>query len=1294
MMQQQQQQQRLVSDKQHDSNLSESAHHHNPPLPPQAPQPSWTRDKKVLYSVNDSIAPSSNAKRSIIGTDPQASKASADMFKSQRNSEAPTGAAVATTTAMSSASHRHQRAIEDPSAIGKNQLPSNPTTSAQSTQQQQQGGGSTVIGHYEIKRTLGKGNFSTVKLAQHRITHHSVAIKIVKTTTLSEDNLMKINREIDVLKKLSKHEHIVRLYQVIKTKRYFMLVTEYCANGELYDYLVDKGKLSEPKSCNYFLQIISAVEYLHFHNVVHRDLKAENLLLTNDFKTVKIADFGFANYYQQDKLLSTWCGSPPYAAPELFKGLKYVGPPVDIWSMGVILYVLVCGSLPFDGHNLVFLKSRVLSGKFRIPFFMSTECEGLIRGMLRLDPERRFSIRQIKAHCWIQKYSSPKKESAIDISSPTDTMSLTNDKKSTVDTMSSASIRTLEKSSSNDRGHSLDLEEDKKKVPVLSDEDASMLCLTSETEDKSISKLVVEKNILRTQAKSNFVEDDIANAVSNMSLDSNNSLMSVSQSIDSTTSSIGQNVSSSSSAKHPSKKSHVIWAKRLFGKENSIDDQIIEFMVENLRVADDPSPIRQSIAKDRYDDLHAMYRLIRDQPKIMFDMRAAAKFKIPSLPLISLKKQQSVKKPSITTGFFNNPTANNSFNGVVRPCDLSKAETVKESAESRLSNSPNENYNASIQSGAINLVTHVNEKESTLPKPPERQRKSDDPTWTGPPQLFLTPPSENRAQQSNEVSITPPEKSCVTDLSSTDGSPTAQKMFHNEYKQALARHSFDSTMQQLNDRTTSQQENSTNKLSLANSAKHCFWDSSILDNLGVSTPPLLINPELSLKMGDNTSNLTSQTAINPENALQMVQNLAGITTNLPQIGAQADFQNTINQNLILAQLNSLALSAAVTQSSMLTQCNNSEQRFQATVPVEFTPNNLMNQNFNVMNQIAMHNNNSCIPNSSLLDPNNSGLERRASDGQASYMSLTTTNQDSTPVHNTSGPSATSTTININPDPPLSSSSNQLSSYMSRFSNDNASFVQRVDNQSCGQPNSNDNSMIITTMDNHPQLESGSFSQNDRTGMNPVQENPLDLTKGTKIVNKQEGIRLNLTAEVSAPLFEQQFGQATAQRSHSTTSASVVFQNLPTSATTSPRSSLFISSAHNSNMQSHCSQVSPSSISLTGGGPGHLLNRRKRHSIETESRHHHYMHHPGHHQHPTCHQTGFHPFNNESSRSSRQNNQHYSVYPTSSHIGQLRNFAQTFSYKKLVKKQSPPASWESGETTPTATMDIGQNSSGC
>uniref|UniRef100_A0A8C0WS76 non-specific serine/threonine protein kinase n=1 Tax=Castor canadensis TaxID=51338 RepID=A0A8C0WS76_CASCN len=193
---------------------------------------------------------------------------------------------------------------------------------------------------------------------------------------------------------------LVKLFEVIETEKTLYLVMEYASGGEVFDYLVAHGRMKEKEARAKFRQIVSAVQYCHQKCIVHRDLKAENLLLDADMN-IKIADFGFSNEFTVGNKLDTFCGSPPYAAPELFQGKKYDGPEVDVWSLGVILYTLVSGSLPFDGQNLKELRERVLRGKYRIPFYMSTDCENLLKKLLVLNPVKRGSLEQIMKDRWM-----------------------------------------------------------------------------------------------------------------------------------------------------------------------------------------------------------------------------------------------------------------------------------------------------------------------------------------------------------------------------------------------------------------------------------------------------------------------------------------------------------------------------------------------------------------------------------------------------------------------------------------------------------------------------------------------------------------------------------------------------------------------------------------------------------------------------------------------------------------------------------------------------------------------------
>uniref|UniRef100_A0A671LC12 non-specific serine/threonine protein kinase n=1 Tax=Sinocyclocheilus anshuiensis TaxID=1608454 RepID=A0A671LC12_9TELE len=241
-----------------------------------------------------------------------------------------------------------------------------------------------LIGNYRLLKTIGKGNFAKVKLARHILTGSEVR---------SQES------EVTIMKNLN-HPNIVKLFEVIETEKTLFLVMEYASGGEVFDYLVAHGRMKEKEARAKFRQIVSAVQYCHQKRIVHRDLKAENLLLDADMN-IKIADFGFSNEFMVGNKLDTFCGSPPYAAPELFQGKKYDGPEVDVWSLGVILYTLVSGSLPFDGQNLKELRERVLRGKYRIPFYMSTDCENLLKRFLVLNPTKRGTLEQIMKERWI-----------------------------------------------------------------------------------------------------------------------------------------------------------------------------------------------------------------------------------------------------------------------------------------------------------------------------------------------------------------------------------------------------------------------------------------------------------------------------------------------------------------------------------------------------------------------------------------------------------------------------------------------------------------------------------------------------------------------------------------------------------------------------------------------------------------------------------------------------------------------------------------------------------------------------
>ncbi|XP_041004441.1 SNF1-related protein kinase catalytic subunit alpha KIN10 isoform X3 [Juglans microcarpa x Juglans regia] len=255
--------------------------------------------------------------------------------------------------------------------------------------------------NYKLGKTLGIGSFGKVKIAEHILTGHKVAVKILNRRKIRNMEMEeKVRREIKILR-LFMHPHIIRLYEVVDTPADIYVVMEYVKSGELFDYIVEKGRLQEDEARNFFQQIISGVEYCHRNMVVHRDLKPENLLLDSKCN-VKIADFGLSNIMRDGHFLKTSCGSPNYAAPEVISGKLYAGPEVDVWSCGVILYALLCGTLPFDDENIPNLFKKIKGGIYTLPSHLSAGARDLIPRMLVVDPMKRMTIPEIRQHLWFQ----------------------------------------------------------------------------------------------------------------------------------------------------------------------------------------------------------------------------------------------------------------------------------------------------------------------------------------------------------------------------------------------------------------------------------------------------------------------------------------------------------------------------------------------------------------------------------------------------------------------------------------------------------------------------------------------------------------------------------------------------------------------------------------------------------------------------------------------------------------------------------------------------------------------------
>ena len=246
------------------------------------------------------------------------------------------------------------------------------------------------ISNYLVQETLGRGNFAKVKSGIYLPTGEKVAIKIIeKHTIIKIRDKTLLKREFDILSKLNYHPNVINIQEIFETNYKYYIVMEYCEGGELYDYLVKKRRLNDEEAAFFYFQIINGLEYIHSIGIAHRDLKPENLLLTKEH-ILKIIDFGLSNYFKnsQKDLLSTPCGSPSYAAPELIEGKKYNGFKADIWSSGIILYAFLCGFLPFEGKDTEVLFNNIFECKLFFPNYIKEYAKDLIEKILVIDPEK------------------------------------------------------------------------------------------------------------------------------------------------------------------------------------------------------------------------------------------------------------------------------------------------------------------------------------------------------------------------------------------------------------------------------------------------------------------------------------------------------------------------------------------------------------------------------------------------------------------------------------------------------------------------------------------------------------------------------------------------------------------------------------------------------------------------------------------------------------------------------------------------------------------------------------------
>lgn len=250
---------------------------------------------------------------------------------------------------------------------------------------------SKSIGDYWVAKTIGQGTYGKVKLGVNKRNKTQVAIKVLSKKEMIPTEIERARREIEILQQL-KHPNIASLYQILETDESINLIMEY-GGRTLLSYVMEKVGLEEEEARKFFKMIASAIDYCHKRNIIHRDIKHQNILL-DDSGQVKLIDFGLSNFIEEGKLRSTFCGTPAYAAPEMILGKKYTGPEVDVWSLGVVLYSMITGGFPFENV------CDILSGQFEDPKKVSKECCDIIRGMLTVDAQKRFSLGDVMQTTW------------------------------------------------------------------------------------------------------------------------------------------------------------------------------------------------------------------------------------------------------------------------------------------------------------------------------------------------------------------------------------------------------------------------------------------------------------------------------------------------------------------------------------------------------------------------------------------------------------------------------------------------------------------------------------------------------------------------------------------------------------------------------------------------------------------------------------------------------------------------------------------------------------------------------
>jgi serine/threonine protein kinase len=256
------------------------------------------------------------------------------------------------------------------------------------------------VNQYILRGIIGEGAFATVRLCQHRITKEFFACKLVSRSRLSDDILrIRFESEIRTHQQV-RHPGVVRLYDLLRDSEHYYIIMEFCANGDLFQAIVDRNGFTEEEARPLVVQILEALAYVHSLGISHRDLKPENILMDKSGR-VKISDFGLAKFIPDGGLVATACGSPCYASPECLSGHAYDGRTTDIWSVGVIVFAMVTGALPWTERNQTKLFAQITKGRYKIPSTLSRDCQSFIKGLMTVDQGERMSIVQALNHPWL-----------------------------------------------------------------------------------------------------------------------------------------------------------------------------------------------------------------------------------------------------------------------------------------------------------------------------------------------------------------------------------------------------------------------------------------------------------------------------------------------------------------------------------------------------------------------------------------------------------------------------------------------------------------------------------------------------------------------------------------------------------------------------------------------------------------------------------------------------------------------------------------------------------------------------